>query len=244
MQPTDLLIASLFFGVATLYSTVGHGGASGYLAVMALVGMAPAEMRPTALVLNVLVATVATRHFAKAGHFRWREFLPVILPAAPMAFLGGTLHLAGTVYRLLVGIILLLAAARALITSGKPDVTPRKAPLILLVTSGAVIGLLAGLTGVGGGIFLTPLLLFAGWAPTRSAAGVSAPFILVNSVAGLAGLLTADLTLPSALPLWAVVTLIGGWIGAYWGSRRMPSARLRRALGIVLLIAGFKLIAT
>jgi uncharacterized membrane protein YfcA len=243
LQPVDLLLAALFFAVAALYSTVGHGGASGYLASMALVGMAPADIRPTALVLNVVVAAVATRHFARNGHFRWREFLPVILPAAPMAFFGGTLHLTAAIYRPLVGVVLLLAAARALSTATRPETAPRTAPLLLLVFSGAAIGLLAGLTGVGGGIFLTPLLLFTGWSPTHRAAGVSAPFILVNSLAGLAGLLSSAPMLPPAIPWWILVTLVGGWLGARAGSRHLPSAPLRWALGAVLLIAGIKLIA-
>jgi uncharacterized membrane protein YfcA len=238
-----LVLAALLFVVAALYSTVGHGGASGYLASMALVGMAPVDMRPTALILNVVVASVATRHFAQNGHFRWREFLPVILPAAPMAFLGGTVHLAATIYRPFVGVVLLLAAIRAIVTARRPEATPRPAPLALLILAGAAIGLLAGLTGVGGGIFLTPLLLFTGWSPTHRAAGVSAPFILVNSLAGLGGLLTSPLAFPPALPWWIVVTLVGGWLGAAAGSRRLPSAPLRRALGAVLLIAGIKLIA-
>jgi uncharacterized membrane protein YfcA len=242
VQPVDLLLAALFLAAATLYSTVGHGGASGYLAAMALVGMSPAEMRPTALVLNVIVAAVATRHFARQGHFRWREFLPVILPAAPMAFLGGTLQLSADVYRPLVGVVLLLAGIRALVTASRPETVPRNAPLPLLVFAGAAIGLLAGLTGVGGGIFLTPLLLFAGWSPTHRAAGVSAPFILVNSLAGLAGLLSTAPALPPAMPWWMLVTLLGGWLGARVGSRHLPSAPLRRTLGVVLLIAAAKLI--
>jgi uncharacterized membrane protein YfcA len=241
--PADLILAVLFFAAALLYSTVGHGGASGYLAAMALVGMSPAEMRPTALVLNVLVSAVATRQFARHGHFRWSEFLPVILPAAPMAFLGGTLQLSADVYRPVVGVVLLLAAARALVTANRPETPPRRAPLPLLVFAGAAIGLLAGLTGVGGGIFLTPLLLFAGWSPAHRAAGVSAPFILVNSLAGLAGFLSVAPALPRAIPWWMLVTLLGGWLGARAGSRHFPGVRLRRALGVVLLIAGIKLVA-
>jgi len=243
LETPDLILAALFFAVAALYSTVGHGGASGYLASMALVGMAPTDMRPTALILNIVVASIATRQFAKNGYFRWREFLPVILPAAPMAFLGGTLHLTAPVYRPVVGVVLLFAAVRAVVTATRPDVPPRAAPLALLILSGGAIGLLAGLTGVGGGIFLTPLLLFTGWSPTHRAAGVSAPFILVNSLAGLAGLLTTQGTLSTAMPWWIICVLVGGWIGAVGGSRRLPRASLRRALGAVLFIAGIKLIA-
>jgi len=242
VESVDLLLAALFFAAAMLYSTVGHGGASGYLAAMALVGVSPAEMRPTALVLNVIVAAVATRHFARQGHFRWREFLPVILPAAPMAFLGGTLQLSAEIYRPVVGVVLLLAGVRALVTASRPEAPSREAPLPLLVLVGAAIGFLAGLTGVGGGIFLTPLLLFAGWSPTHRAAGVSAPFILVNSLAGLAGLLSTAPALPAAMPWWMLVTLVGGWLGARVGSRHLPSAPLRRTLGVVLLIAATKLI--
>lgn len=242
MQPTDVWLTILFFAVAVLYAAVGHGGASGYLASMALLGMSQTMMRPTALVLNVVVATVATWHFAKNGHFRAREFVPLIIPAAPMAFLGGALHLTATVYRLLAGIVLLLSAARILTTATRPETQPRRAPLFLLIFCGAAIGLLAGLIGVGGGIFLTPLLLFTGWSPIHRAAGISAPFILVNSLAALAGLRMTTQALPHALPLWILVTLVGGALGACSGSRNLPSAPLRRALCAILLIAGVKLI--
>jgi uncharacterized membrane protein YfcA len=238
-----LLLAVLFLAAAILYGSVGHAGASGYLAAMALVGIAPSVMKPTALVLNILVSTIVTVRFARAGYVRPLAILPFLIGSVPAAFLGGALTLPANIYRPIVGGVLLVAAARFGITAGRPsEEFPPRAPWPAGVASGAGIGLLAGLTGTGGGIFLTPLLLTAGWAGTRFAAGASAAFILANSIAGLAGNLGSVGHVPSAIPLWLGVVAVGGILGSELGSRRLPAPGFRRALAAVLVIAGLKLI--
>jgi hypothetical protein len=248
-----VLLSVLILAAAMLYSSVGHAGASGYLAAMALVGIAPEVMKPSALALNILVATITTVRFYRAGCFSWSVFLPFAVSAVPFAFVGGYITLPSSVYKPLVGIALLLAALRlfwntpaAAQDDKKPtdrEPTDKKpVPLILALLCGAGIGLLSGLTGVGGGIYLTPLLLFMGWAETRESAGVSAAFIFVNSIAAICGHLTSMNTLPSAIPYWAAAAVVGGIIGSEFGSRRLGNLTLRRLLAVVLVIAGLKLI--
>ena len=239
---SNLLLAALVLLSAALYSSVGHAGASGYLAVMALLGVAPETMKPTALTLNILVAAIATLKFYRAGHFSWRLFWPFALGSIPFSFVGGGLSLPGSFYRPIVGVVLLYSAVRLLPLRPVEDRETRPFPLWAGLLSGAVIGLLSGLTGVGGGIFLSPLLLFMGWAETRVTAGVSALFILVNSVAGLAGHLSSLSNLPANLPLLAAAAAIGGWIGSGYGSRRLPPPQLRWLLAAVLVVAGLKLV--
>lgn len=238
-----LVLAGFFLVAAVLYGSVGHAGASAYLASMALAGIAPGVFKPTALVLNIVVASIVTLRFAQAGYVRPRSLLPFLAGSVPAAFIGGALTLPASLYRPLVGGVLLVAAARFGWTAARAgvDFAPR-APLPAAVASGAGIGLLAGLTGTGGGIFLTPLLLAAGWAGTRFAAGTSAAFILANSISGLAGNLGSVGQLPSALPLWLIAVALGGGIGSWLGARRMPAPWVRRALAVVLLAAGLKLI--
>jgi uncharacterized protein len=235
------LLALAFFAGAILYSSVGHAGASGYLAAMAFAGMAPAPMRPTALVLNLLVASIATVRFARAGYFSWRLLWPFALGSVPFAYVGGGITLPGDWYRALVGLVLWVAAVRLWLnlTVSRQE---RQPPVIVAVLCGAGIGLLAGLTGTGGGIFLSPLLLFLRWAETRQTGGVAAAFILLNSLAGLAGNPASLSNLPADLPLWAAAVVIGGLIGAEIGSRRIGTPAFRRVLGVVLLVAGGKLI--
>ena len=242
---TILSIAVLFVVAAALYASVGHAGASGYLAVMALFNVSPALMRPTALVLNVVVASIATVKFYRADCFRWRLFWPFALASVPAAYLGGTLGLPSHVYKAVVGFVLLYAAVRIFSTARKP-VEERTKPVALWValSLGFAMGLLSGLTGVGGGIFLSPLLLFAGWATPREASGVAAPFILVNSTAGILGQLSSFATLPATVVLWVAAAVVGGWIGAEYGSRRLHSPAIRQLLAAVLMVAGLKLILT
>lgn len=240
------LLCLLIFAAALLYSSVGHAGASGYLAAMALCGIAPALMKPSALVLNVLVATIATVQFYRAGRFSFSLLWPFAVASVPLAFLGGALTLPGIYYKPAVGLVLLFAAYRLV---GGPRVVDanletKPVPLPSALVSGAGIGLLSGLTGTGGGIFLSPLLLFMGWAETKESAGVSAAFILVNSMAGLAGLLTGFVTLPGTVPLWAAAAVAGGLIGSSLGSRYLASITLKRLLAAVLVVAGVKLILT
>jgi uncharacterized protein len=243
VTPEALLLAALFFAAAVLYSSVGHAGASAYLAAMALLSVPAATMRPTALVLNLFVATIVIVRFARAGHLPWRSLIPLAIGSVPAAFFGGSIDLPGEVYRPLVAGVLLVGAWR-LATSPPPvdDADRPGVPWIPGILSGAAIGLLAGLTGTGGGIFLTPLLVLAGWTGTRDAAGLSGSFILVNSISGLAGLLTAGLVLPPALPLWIGSVVAGGLIGSWLGAARYSILNLRRALAFVLLLAAAKLV--
>lgn len=209
---TTALLAVLILAAALLYSSVGHAGASGYLAAMALLGVAPAVMKPTALTLNILVATIATVKFYRAGCFSWRLFWPFALASMPCAFLGGAITLPGHWYKTLVGVILLYAAFKLFRVAHKiteyEDVKP--IPLWAALLSGAVIGLLSGLTGTGGGIFLSPLLLFMGWAETRATSGLSAAFILVNSIAGLLGNVSSVGVLSTSIFALAPAAIVGG----------------------------------
>lgn len=242
----DLLLGLLFFAAALLYSSVGHGGGSGYLAAMALLGMPPAMMRPTALVMNIGVASISLYKFARAGGFNWRLFLPFALTSVPMAFVGGRIHLPVAWFGVLLGVVLLYSALRLFSETLQRDGTGRSVsgppPVWLALLVGAGIGLLSGLTGVGGGIFLSPLVVLMGWATVRDSAAPTAAFILVNSVSGLIGLLTRQPTLPEALPWWVAAVLAGGLIGATLGARRLGNVGLRRALAAVLLVAGAKLV--
>ena len=238
-----LALGALFLVAAILYGSVGHAGASAYLASMALLGIAPEVMKPTALVLNILVAGIVTLRFARAGYVRPLLILPFLAGSIPAAFIGGGLTLPSALYRPLVGAVLLVAAVRFGWTASRAGVEfPPRAPWPGAVASGAGIGLLAGLTGTGGGIFLTPLLLAAGWAGTRFAAGTSAAFILANSISGLAGTLASIGSLPREIPLWLAAVAVGGAVGSQLGSRQMPAPWIRRALALVLLVAGLKLI--
>jgi uncharacterized protein len=238
-----LIIAILFFAAAALYASVGHAGASAYLAVMGLYNFAPSVMKPTALALNILVALVATLKFHRAGLFSWRLFWPFAVVSVPAAFIGGATALPADWYQVVVGIVLLYAAVWMFLSSLKPlKVAPHSAPLWAALVAGLAIGFLSGLTGVGGGIFLSPLILYLGWAETRATSGIAAPFILVNSIAGLLGHFSSVAQLPPNIPIWGVAVVLGGWIGASYGSRRAPPPVLRRLLALVLIVASVKLI--
>jgi uncharacterized membrane protein YfcA len=237
----EWLLTALIFAAALLYSSVGHAGASGYLAAMALFGLAPAQMRPAALLLNVIVATIGTVRFYRAGCFSWRLFLLVTAGSVPLAWVGGQLTLPSHVYRPVVGVVLLLSAFRLAVERPPADGTVRRAPVGLAVASGAGIGLLSGLTGTGGGIFLSPLVLFMRWATTKETAGVSVAFILANSLAGLAGLMSKSPSLPSFLGVWAVAVAVAALMGSGFGSRTARNHTLRRLLAVVLVIAGLKM---
>ncbi|MFZ3058841.1 MAG: sulfite exporter TauE/SafE family protein [Candidatus Methanoperedens sp.] len=237
------LLSVLIFAAGLLYSSVGHAGASGYLAAMALFGLAPDIMKPTALLLNILVASIATLQFYRAGYFSWNIFWPFAAGSIPFAFIGGALSLPGSVYRQVLGLVLLFAAYR-LFQFRHSAVTDafKPVPVLWAMLFGAGIGLLSSAIGVGGGIFLSPLLLFMGWARTKETAGISAAFILVNSIAGISGHLVSVKFLPDVIYPWAFAAVFGGIIGSRLGSRRFVNATLYRLLAVVLVIAGAKLI--
>ncbi len=194
-------LALLIFVAAILYSSVGHAGASGYLAAMALMSVPPEVMRPTALCLNIIVATIGTIQFVRAGHFSWHLFWPFAITSIPCAFIGGALHLPYQYYKAAVGMVLLFAAVRLAYSAMRTShIEPKPLLIFPALVAGAAIGLLAGLTGVGGGIFLSPLLLLANWAHVRQTAAVSVAFILVNSIAGLAGNWASVQYLPPQIP--------------------------------------------
>jgi uncharacterized protein len=228
-------------GGAALYSAVGHAGASAYIALMALFGIPAAVMRPTALMLNIFVASFVSWRYARAGLFRWRTVWPILIGSIPLAFYGGSIQLPGHLYRPLVGMVLLASAVRFLWpepTSHEPAQNDPSIPSA--IASGAAIGLLSGLTGTGGGIFLSPLLIFMAWSTTKGASGVAAVFILCNSMAALAGNIASVKALPSELPLYVGAVLAGAVLGSALGVKLAPD-KIRKALGVVLLIAGGKL---
>ncbi len=242
MEIAPIIIIFAIFIVAVLYSSVGHGGASGYLAVMAFLAVPPEITRPTALTLNLFVASIAFIQFYRAGYFSWSLFWPFAVTSIPFAFLGGMIKLPTEVYKTVLGLVLLFAAFRLgwKFASDYNEVHSPKLWMALII--GACIGLLSGLVGVGGGIFLTPILLLMHWSETKTAAGVSALFILVNSAAGLAGNWEQVKVLPSDVWFWIGAAITGGIVGSLLGAKKFDSLTLRRVLAAVLLFAAVKLV--
>src|SRR5947209_4305776 len=242
---TVITLCLLFALGAALYSSVGHGGASAYIAAMALFSVAPETMKSTALALNLLVAGFGTWRYARRGLTNWKLVLAFALTATPAAFIGGGIHLPPVYYKPLVGILLWAAAARLL---WQPKALAERAteppPLWVSLPAGAVLGLLAGLTGTGGGIFLSPLIILNAWEKPRHTSGVVAAFILLNSIAGLAGNVSSVGHLPSELPLFLASVAGGALVGTSLGVDRLPRPWLLRALGLVLVVAGAKLLFT
>lgn len=233
----------MIFATAVLYASVGQAGASGYLAAMALFGLPPAIMKPTALVLNTLVAAIAFVRFQRAGYFAWQKFWPFALTSIPFAFVGGGWRLPAFVYRTVVAGVLAYAAFRLFRTTVTPAIIAQRClPRRTALLWGSVIGLISGLTGVGGGIFLSPLLLLRGWADARATAALSTAFIFVNSIAGLLGHLAQAAILPREISWWALAAAAGGYLGAAYGSRHFTPLTLRRLLAVVLLFAAVKMI--
>jgi uncharacterized protein len=232
---------ALIAAAAVLYSSVGHGGASAYLAVMALFGVPTAIMKPTALVMNLGVAGLGTARFAAASLVPWRLLLPICAGSIPAAYLGGLVTLPTQSHRLLLGAVLLFAAVRLAMRPREQELRPRP-PALSLAAIGVFFGFLAGVTGVGGGIFLSPLLILARWEEPRRTAGASAVFILVNSAAGLAGHLAAGGSVPAAAFPLTAVALAGGLMGSWLGARRLVPIAIRRVLAAVLVVAGGKLL--
>jgi uncharacterized protein len=242
MPDPQFLLAGCMFLAAVLYSSVGHAGASAYIALMALFSVTPAVMRPTALVLNILVASLISQRYLRAGLFRWRALWPFLIGAIPFAFIGGAIQLPGNYYRWIVGAALLLSGARLLWPKAiDAQRGLRDPPVWAGVLLGIAIGLLAGLTGTGGGIFLSPIILFMGWSNIRTTSGIAASFILCVSIAGLLGNVAVVRSLPAELPLYAAAVVLGAIVGGFIGTRIAPTW-IQRALGAVLIIAGSKLI--
>jgi hypothetical protein len=246
MDPTAMIWIALLMGLAAaLYSTVGHGGASAYLAIMALFAVVPEAMRPTALALNLVVAGLGSFRYWWAGQINMRLLAAFVLTAAPAAFVGGGIHVPPELYRPLVGVLLWAAAARLFWQPTRlAEREPRAPALAIALPAGAGLGLLAGLTGTGGGIFLSPLIILFGWEDARRTSGVAAGFIFINSLAGLAGNVASVGSLPSGLPILVAAVTIGALIGTWLGAGRLPKPRLLQGLGLVLVIAGAKLIFT
>ena len=246
IEANILLIAVAVLVMAALYSTVGHGGGSGYLAVLAIAAIAPEEMRPTALLLNIVVSSITTWKFVATGTFRKDLFLPLVCASIPAAFFGGYVEIPSVLYKPIVGVVLLFAAIRLFVPTRGTEKT--KQPLLYIVLCiGVAIGFLSGVIGVGGGIFLSPLILLLGWTTAKQTAAMSAPFILVNSIAGLSGMIVDRGVFPVDLsfvaPL-ALAVVVGGTIGATIGSRKLGHQGLRTVLGVVLLIASVKMFIT
>src|SRR5438105_1363199 len=244
MDYSHLILLFLAIGViAFLYSCVGHAGASGYIAVMTLFGLVTTTIRPTALVLNILVAIIASFQFWRAGHSSWKLFWPFALLSVPAAYFGGYLQLPARFLKIIIGLVLLFSAGRLFFRRGDPPAVAPP-PLSAALAVGSAIAFLSGLTGTGGGIFLTPILLFSKWAKTKQASAVSALFILVNSIAGLAGFVSATQSIPTLAIILSAAAIIGGAVGSHLGSRKFPVRTISILLATVLVVAGCKLIFT
>lgn len=238
MSETLILLCLAVAAAAALYSSVGHGGASAYIALMALFGLAPEEIRPAALVLNILVAGLGAWRYIAAGRFAWRVFWPFAVAAIPAAFLTGRIDVPAEIYRPLLAAALAAAALRYLVWPQIDAVKPTKPPpASVALPTGAALGALAGLTGIGGGVYLSPLLVFAGWADPQRATGIAACFIVVNSMAGLAGRASSLALVPSFLPWLAGAAVLGALIGTTWSLKGLNKSGVLRVLGVVLAIA-------
>ena len=229
-------------GIAFLYAATGQAGGSGYIAVLSWFGLVATVIRPTALILNCVVALMTTYTYGRAGWFAWHRFWPLAILAVPAALLGGHLILTGYPYHVLVALCLLWATFRLLRQTADPAPRRQAPPRSAAMGAGAIIGFVSGLTGIGGGIFLTPVLVMRGWATAQEAAGLAAPFILVNSLAALLAHPVALAQLPQALPLWGVSVVVSGWLGATVGSRYLSGTRVQQLLAAILLATSVNLL--
>lgn len=250
MYPEDInlvFIIPLIFIVALLYSVVGHGGASGYIAVLTFFHYESGFISTSALILNLVVSLIAFSNFKKMGYFDYKLLLPFIITSVLFAFVGGYIKVSKTVFSLLLGISLLFSAGRLLFAFTENGAYKNKVPLFLGLTLGSVIGFVSGIVGIGGGIFLSPILIFLKFANPKSTAAVSSIFIFINSISGLlAKMIRFKLSLPSPnlLIIFLIVVVLGGYIGSYLSSKKFSISVLQKVLGITLIIAGLKLIFT
>jgi len=239
----DLLFLILLLVVALLYSSVGHGGASGYIALMTIWGIEVATVRSTALVLNGFVSLIAFIQYYRQGHFKWSLTFPFLITSVPFAFLGAMIAIDSALYKKILGVILIISVIRLLVSFHQKEGPLREMNLWLAMLAGATIGFLSGMIGIGGGIILSPLILLAGWAGIKNTSATSALFILINSIAGLAGVWMKDqFSFSSQTVIWVGVAIAGALAGAYWGSRLAAVKQMRYILALVLAIASYKLV--
>ncbi len=227
--------------IAFLYGAVGHGGASGYLAIMAIFSFQADVMRPTALVLNIFVSTIAFISFSQKGYFAWRRFLPFAVASIPMAYIGGQISINENLYKIILGVLLLVATARMIIKTQNTSI--KQTPILPALAIGGIIGFFSGLIGIGGGIILSPVILLLGWGNLKQTAAVSSLFILVNSVSGLIGQYSNGLVFSEYMWWMVICAVIGGGLGAWWGAHKGAPISLKRVLALVLIVASVKLIA-
>ena len=244
MAQNTILFLSILFIVAALYASVGHGGASGYLALMALFSIAPAVMRPTALLLNLFVSSVSFIQFYRGGFFKWKIFWPFAAASIPLSFIGGLITIQSSIYKNILGVLLLVPVVRFLFFKNTQAKALKETDITLSLIIGAVIGFLSGMIGIGGGIILSPVLLLLKWTDQKQTAAITALFIFVNSVAGLFGQLTKGIHFSVDMVLYVAVAFTGGLLGAYLGALRFPQAILKNVLGCVLAVAAYKLLFT
>lgn len=237
-----IAIAACLFLVATLYSSVGHGGASGYIAVLALFSYPLFMIKQDALILNILVSAIAFVQYARAGFFKWKLFLPLALGSIPLAHLGGSLKPDIAVFKIILGMLLIIPAILFLVNKKSDENNLRKMPLVLSVCIGAGLGFVSGLTGIGGGVFLSPMLILGRWAGQKQAAATSALFIFVNSIAGLIGSKMGNTPMDASLPIFAAACVFGGFAGSLLGAWKLNPNQLKRFLAAVLVIASVKLL--
>ena len=239
---TNIGFSVLLTLLAFTYSSIGHGGASGYLALMALFSFAPSEMRPIALVLNLFVSAISFIQFKRIGHFKWHLFYPFALTSIPASFLGGLLKINPTLFKQTLGVLILFAVYRLLGYGTKSNTETKKNNIAFSLILGALIGLFSGMIGIGGGIILTPVILLLGWGNVKETAAVSALFIFVNSLAGIIGFSINSGIIPSQVLLYIPLALLGGFFGGLWGSQKFNHIQLKYLLAIVLIMAGLKLL--
>ncbi len=235
---------ALLFLVAFLYSSVGHGGASGYLALMAIFAVSPDVMKPTALLLNLFVSLTSFLQFYRGKHFNWKIFLPFAIASVPMAFVGGLITVDAGVYKKILGLLLIIPILRFLLFSNLKPSEIKPSNILLSLFIGASIGFLSGLIGIGGGIILSPVLLLLKWSDMKRTAGISALFIFVNSIAGLAGQLTKGIQFSPDMYWFVAIAFTGGIFGAWFGALRFKPTILKYVLASVLAVAAYKLLFT
>jgi len=244
MQENMYLFYGLLFVIAFLYASVGHGGASGYLALMAIFSFSPQVMKPTALLLNLFVSTVSFIQFYRGGHFKWKIFLPFAIASVPMAFVGGLITIDGTIYKKILGLLLIIPVIRFLFFFNIKVEEKKEPNIALSVLIGALIGFLSGLIGIGGGIILSPVLLLLKWTDQKQTAAISAAFIFVNSLSGLFGQLKKGIYFSADMYAYVAIAFVAGLCGAYFGSLKFKQTILKNTLGLVLALAAYKLLFT